>query len=89
MKDDADSNSGPNPISWAIPSSSSIKVAGHNWTTVVAIDAAETNPYETDTIVIAPPVDALMTADANPGLYYLAASPYESAAGLDTLDRNP
>lgn len=59
------------------------KVAGHNFT-VVAIDAGYTDPYKTDTIVVAPgqTVDALMTADADPGLYYLAASPYQSAIGL-------
>lgn len=59
------------------------KVAGHNLT-VVAIDAGYTDPYETDIIVIAPgqTVDALMIADADPGLYYLAAAPYESDNGL-------
>ncbi|KAJ4751223.1 Laccase [Rhynchospora pubera] len=59
------------------------KVAGHNFT-VVAIDAGYTDPYETDTIVIAPgqTVDALLRADADPGRYYLAASPYESTLGL-------
>lgn len=59
------------------------KVAGHNFT-VVAIDAGYTEPYETDIIVIAPgqTVDALMIADADPGLYYLAAAPYESDNAL-------
>jgi laccase len=59
------------------------KVAGHKFT-VVAVDAGYTDPYETDIIVIAPgqTVDALMTADADPGLYYLIASPYVSAIGL-------
>ncbi|XP_072954584.1 laccase-25-like [Typha angustifolia] len=57
------------------------KVAGHRFT-VVAADAEYTKPYETDVIVIAPgqTVDALMTADAPPSRYYMAALPYDSVA---------
>ncbi|CAL4973117.1 unnamed protein product [Urochloa decumbens] len=56
------------------------KVAGHTFT-VVAADASYTDPYETDVIVIAPgqTVDALMSATAAPGCYYMAISPYQSA----------
>ncbi|KAL6616383.1 hypothetical protein ACP70R_038653 [Stipagrostis hirtigluma subsp. patula] len=55
------------------------KVAGHAFT-VVAVDACYTNPYATDVIVIAPgqTVDALMTASAAPGRYYMAAHVFES-----------
>ncbi|CAO1944416.1 unnamed protein product [Urochloa humidicola] len=56
------------------------KVAGHTFT-VVAADASYTDPYETDVVVIAPgqTVDALMSASAAPGCYYMAISPYQSA----------
>ncbi|KAJ3668904.1 hypothetical protein LUZ60_010854 [Juncus effusus] len=59
------------------------KIASH-LLTVVAIDACYTKPYKTDTIVLGPgqTVDALITADALPGLYYMVASPYESFKGL-------
>ncbi|CAL4946567.1 unnamed protein product [Urochloa decumbens] len=55
------------------------KIAGHSFT-VVAADASYTNPYGTDVIVIAPgqTVDALMTASAAPGRYYMAARAFES-----------
>ncbi|CAL4960430.1 unnamed protein product [Urochloa decumbens] len=55
------------------------KVAGHTFT-VVAADASYTDPYETDVIVVAPgqTVDALMSASAAPGCYYMAISPYQS-----------
>ncbi|CAI9098360.1 OLC1v1034992C1 [Oldenlandia corymbosa var. corymbosa] len=56
------------------------KIANHKFT-VVAVDAAYTNPYVTDVIAIAPgqSVDALLVADQKPGLYYMAARPYTSA----------
>ncbi|PAN20649.1 hypothetical protein PAHAL_3G322000 [Panicum hallii] len=56
------------------------KVANHSFT-VVGADAAYTTPYETDVVVIAPgqTVDALMVTGAAVGLYYMAASPYDSA----------
>jgi len=55
------------------------KVAGHNFT-VVAVDASYTDPYATDVIVISPgqTVDALMTTSAAPGLYYMAATVFDS-----------
>ncbi|CAL4973111.1 unnamed protein product [Urochloa decumbens] len=55
------------------------KIAGHAFT-VVAADASYTNPYDTDVVVIAPgqTVDALMTASAAPGRYYMAAHAFES-----------
>lgn len=55
------------------------KVAGHSFT-VVAADASYTNPHPTDVIVIAPgqTVDALMTASAAPGRYFMAAHAFES-----------
>lgn len=59
------------------------KIANHKLT-VVAIDAAYTNPYVTDVVVLAPghTTDVLLTADQTPGSYYMAARPYASAAGL-------
>ncbi|KAI7726540.1 hypothetical protein M8C21_032091 [Ambrosia artemisiifolia] len=64
------------------------KIANHNLT-VVAIDAAYTNPYQTDVIVIAPgqTTDVLVTANQSPGLYYMAAHPYVSAI-LPILNTN-
>jgi laccase len=55
------------------------KVAGHTFT-VVAADASSTNPHPTDVVVIAPgqTVDALMSASAKPGRYYMAARALES-----------
>ncbi|WOL14967.1 laccase-24-like [Canna indica] len=55
------------------------KIAGHNFT-VVAVDASYTKPYKTDVVVVSPgqTVDVLMVADAAPGNYYMAASPYIS-----------
>ncbi|CAO1944413.1 unnamed protein product [Urochloa humidicola] len=55
------------------------KIAGHSFT-VVAADASYTDPYKTDVIVIAPgqTVDALMSATAAPGRYYMAAHAFES-----------
>ncbi|KAL3536467.1 hypothetical protein ACH5RR_004928 [Cinchona calisaya] len=59
------------------------KIAHHKLT-VVAVDASYTNPYVTDVVVIAPgqTTDVLLTADQTPALYYMAAHPYVSAAGL-------
>ncbi|XP_030479719.1 laccase-7 [Cannabis sativa] len=53
------------------------KIANHNMT-VVAIDAAYTNPYDTDYIVIAPgqTTDVLFKADQSLRSYYMAAHPY-------------
>ncbi|XP_050213575.1 laccase-7 [Mercurialis annua] len=59
------------------------KVANHNMT-VVAVDAAYTNPYVTDVVVTGPGMttDVLLKADQPVGSYYMAASPYASAAGV-------
>ncbi|GLT89488.1 hypothetical protein SLE2022_074670 [Rubroshorea leprosula] len=59
------------------------KIANHNMT-VVAVDASYTNPYVTDVVVIAPgqTVDVLLRADQPVGSYYMAATPYASAAGV-------
>ncbi|KAK1412395.1 hypothetical protein QVD17_33615 [Tagetes erecta] len=59
------------------------KVANHNLT-VVGADAAYTNPFPTDVVVIGPgqTTDVLLTANQSPGLYYMAAHPYASAAGV-------
>ncbi|GKV10097.1 hypothetical protein SLEP1_g21508 [Rubroshorea leprosula] len=59
------------------------KIANHNMT-VVAVDASYTNPYVTDVVVIAPgqTVDVLLWADQPVGSYYMAATPYASAAGV-------
>ncbi|KAI4356557.1 hypothetical protein L6164_000574 [Bauhinia variegata] len=55
------------------------KIANHNFT-VVAIDAAYTNPYTTDVIITAPghTVDVLFTANQPVGSYYMTASPYHT-----------
>ncbi|KAK9124367.1 hypothetical protein Sjap_013969 [Stephania japonica] len=57
------------------------KLAGHRFT-VVAIDAAYTNPYETDVLVLAPgqTIDVLITTNQAPGNYYMAASTYSTSA---------
>ncbi|XP_027072807.1 laccase-7 [Coffea arabica] len=59
------------------------KIADHNLT-VVAVDASYTNPYVTDVVLVAPgqTTDVLLTADQPPALYYMAARPYASAAGV-------
>lgn len=59
------------------------KIANHNLT-VVAADAAYTNPYVTDVVVLGPgqTVDVLLTASHAPGRYYMAASAYQSVAGV-------
>ncbi|KAJ0829833.1 putative laccase [Helianthus annuus] len=64
------------------------KIANHSFT-VVAIDAAYTNPYQTDVIVIGPgqTTDVLLTANQSQGLYYMAAHPYVSAV-LPILNTN-
>ncbi|GLT48160.1 hypothetical protein SLA2020_218010 [Shorea laevis] len=63
------------------------KIANHNMT-VVAVDATYTNPYVTDVVVIAPgqTVDVLLCADQPVGSYYMAATPYASAAGAPLFD---
>ncbi|XP_054781488.1 laccase-7-like [Prosopis cineraria] len=55
------------------------RIASHTFT-VVAVDAAYTNPYATDIIVIAPgqTVDALLIANQTVGSYYMAASAYNT-----------
>nr|GEY91216.1 laccase-7-like [Tanacetum cinerariifolium] len=59
------------------------KIANHSMT-VVGADAAYTNPYQTDVLVLGPGQthDVLMTANQSPGLYYMTASPYATAAGV-------
>ncbi|KAD3066377.1 hypothetical protein R6Q59_019446 [Mikania micrantha] len=59
------------------------KIANHNLT-VVAVDAAYTNPFRTDVVVIGPgqTTDVLLTANQSPGLYYMAAHPYASAIAV-------
>ncbi|XP_042016377.1 laccase-7 [Salvia splendens] len=59
------------------------KIANHN-ITVVAVDAAYTNPYATDVVLVAPgqTTDVLLTADQAPARYYMAASAYHSVAGV-------
>ncbi|CAI9760810.1 unnamed protein product [Fraxinus pennsylvanica] len=59
------------------------KIADHKMT-VVAVDALYTNPYVTDVVVTGPgqTTDVLFKADQPPGLYYMAANPYASAAGV-------
>ncbi|WCJ28391.1 laccase 7 [Euphorbia peplus] len=59
------------------------KIANHKMT-VVAVDASYTIPYITDVVVTGPGMttDVLITADQPVGSYYMAASPYASAAGV-------
>ncbi|KAJ0449633.1 putative laccase [Helianthus annuus] len=59
------------------------KIANHNFT-VVAVDAAYTNPFPTDVVVVGPgqTTDVLLTANQSPGLYYMAANPYANAVGV-------
>lgn len=59
------------------------KIANHKMT-VVALDAAYTNPFLTDVVVVAPgqTVDALLHADQPIGSYFMAASPYASAPSV-------
>nr|XP_043636543.1 laccase-7-like isoform X6 [Erigeron canadensis] len=59
------------------------KIANHSLT-VVGADAAYTNPYVTDVILLGPgqTTDVLLTANQAPGLYYMAARPYASAVGV-------
>lgn len=59
------------------------KIANHNMK-VVAVDAAYTNPYITDVVVVAPgqTTDVLLTANQAPSAYYMAANPYVSVAGV-------
>ncbi|KAK6231307.1 hypothetical protein SCA6_001380 [Theobroma cacao] len=67
------------------------KIAKHKLR-VVAVDAAYTKPYVTDVVVIAPgqTVDVLLAADQRVGSFFMAATPYASAAGVpfdDTTTR--
>ncbi|XP_076890427.1 laccase-7-like [Bidens hawaiensis] len=59
------------------------KIANHNFT-VVAVDAAYTNPFQTDVVLVGPgqTTDVLLTTNQSPGLYYMAASPYDSSLGI-------
>lgn len=59
------------------------KIADHKMT-VVAVDALYTNRYVTDVVVTGPgqTTDVLFTADQPRSLYYMAANPYASAAGI-------
>ncbi|KAM3690186.1 hypothetical protein ACJW31_09G103600 [Castanea mollissima] len=59
------------------------KIANHKLT-VVAIDASYTEQYVTDVVVVAPgqTTDVLVTADQPVGSYYMAATPYASAANV-------
>lgn len=59
------------------------KIANHNLT-VVGADAAYTNPFQTDVVVMGPgqTTDVLLTANQSPGLYYMAARPYLSAIAV-------
>ncbi|KAK1437121.1 hypothetical protein QVD17_02906 [Tagetes erecta] len=59
------------------------KIANHNLT-VVGVDAAYTNPFQTDVVVVGPgqTTDVLLTANQSPGLYYMAANPYASAIAV-------
>ena len=52
--------------------------------TVVGADAAYTNPYPTNVLILGPGQtnDVLLTANQSPGLYYMAARPYASAVGV-------
>lgn len=59
------------------------KIANHKMK-VVAVDASYTKPYITDVVVTGPGMttDVLLIADQPVGSYYMAASPYASAAGV-------
>lgn len=59
------------------------KIASHNLK-VVAVDASYTNHYLTDVVVVSPgqTTDVLLEADQSAGSYYMAASPYASAANV-------
>ena len=58
-------------------------VAQHN-VTVIGADGGYTKPLETDYIAISPgqTIDALLSADQNPGLYYMAARAYSSGTNV-------
>lgn len=59
------------------------KIANHKMK-VVAIDAAYTEPYVTDIVILAPgqTIDVLLTTDQPVGSYYMAARPYYSIQGI-------
>lgn len=65
------------------------KIADHKFT-VVAMDAAYTEPYTTDIIVIAAgqSADILFTADQPKGSYYMAASPYVVGEPVGLFDNS-
>ena len=56
------------------------KIADHEFV-VVAVDASYTKPYQTDVILLAPgqTTDILLTANRDPGQYYMAARAYSSS----------
>ncbi|KAE8692430.1 hypothetical protein F3Y22_tig00110833pilonHSYRG00039 [Hibiscus syriacus] len=70
-------------INAALDNQKFYKIAKHKMT-VVAFDAAYTNPYVTNVVAIAPgqTVDVLLTVDQPIGWYYMAARAYASAVGL-------
>ncbi|XP_061351471.1 laccase-3-like [Gastrolobium bilobum] len=55
-------------------------IANHRMT-VVATDAAYSKPFNTQVLMIGPgqTINVLVTADQTPGLYYMAASAYQTA----------
>ncbi|OWM81763.1 hypothetical protein CDL15_Pgr007801 [Punica granatum] len=63
------------------------EIAGHVLK-VVAVDAAYTDPYVTDIIVLAPgqTADVLLTAEQWPGAYYMAGRPYFNAENAGPFD---
>ncbi|KAF3449021.1 hypothetical protein FNV43_RR09745 [Rhamnella rubrinervis] len=63
------------------------KIANHRMT-VVSVDAAYTEPYLTDVVVIAPgqTTDVLVTFDQRIGSYYMAAKPYASTVPAIPFD---
>ncbi|GLJ16994.1 hypothetical protein SUGI_0293930 [Cryptomeria japonica] len=67
-------------VNAAMNHASFFKIAQHNMT-VVAVDAVYTKPYTTDVLLIQPgnTMDVLITADQQPGRYYIGTRVYESA----------
>lgn len=70
-------------INAAMNSELFVSLAGHKMT-VVAADAVYTRPFETTVVLLGPgqTTDVLVTADAAPARYYLAARVYASAQGV-------
>lgn len=60
-----------------------VSIAKHNLT-IVGADASYTKPLTAEYITIAPgqTMDALLTTDQNPGLYYMAARAYSSGVNV-------